>query len=74
MCEKGIYLLAAQMNEPAALFAFHVIALSVAAMLSTDVFVTCRRLFINDVLVDKAVSSQTVKTPVDSSLSDIDAL
>ena len=74
MREKGIYLLAAQMNEPAALFAFHVIALSLAAVLRAYKFIASRRFLIDDVLIYQAVSRKAVQTSVYRGLADVYSL
>ena len=74
MLEKCIYLLAIKVDKLAALLTFHVIALSVAAVLRTDEFVASGRFLIDDVLIYKAVGRKAVQSSVDRSLTDIYAL
>ena len=62
------------MDKLPALLTFHVIALSVVAVLRAYEFIAGRRFLIDDVLIYKAVSRKTVKTSVDRSLADIYAL
>ena len=51
MLEKLIDLITGQMDELIALLALHVIAIAVLAVLSADIFVTCGRFLIDDVLI-----------------------
>jgi hypothetical protein len=74
MIKELIYLITGQVDKLVALLALHVIAVTVLAVLGSDVLVTCRRLLIDDVFIYKAVSSQTVKTSVDRRLADINTL
>ena len=74
MLEKSIYFVTVKVDKLAALLTLHVVALTVAAVLSAYIFVTCGRFLIDDVLIYKAVGRKTVKTPVDRGLTDVYAL
>ena len=62
------------MNELAASLTLHVVTLTAAAMIRTNVFITCGRFLIDNILVYKSLCSKPVQASVDRSLSDIDAL
>lgn len=74
MLEKCIYLITVKVDKLAALLTFHVIALSLAAMLRAYKFIASRRLLIDDVLIYQAVSRKTVQTSVYRGLADVYSL
>ena len=74
MLEKLVDLVTGQMDKLVALLTLHVIAVTVLAVFCADVFVTCGRLLVDDVLIDQAVSGKTVQASVYSRLTDINTL
>ena len=74
MFKELVDLITGQVDKLVALLTLHVVAVAMLAVLCSDVLVTCRRLLVDDVLINKAVSSQAVKTPVDRRLTDINTL
>lgn len=74
MLEKCIYLITVKVDKPSALLTFHVIALSLAAVLRAYKFIASRRFLIDDVLIYQAVSRKAVQTPVYRGLADVYSL
>ena len=74
MLEKCIYLITVKVDKLAALLTFHVIALSLAAVLRAYKFIASRRLLIDDVLIYQAVSRKAVQTSVYRGLADVYSL
>lgn len=74
MLEKCIYLITVKVDKLAALLTFHVIALSLAAVLRAYKFIASRRFLIDDVLIYQAVSRKAVQTSVYRGLADVYSL
>jgi hypothetical protein len=72
--EKCIYLITVKVDKLAALLTFHVIALSLAAVLRAYKFIASRRFLIDDVLIYQAVSRKAVQTSVYRGLADVYSL
>ena len=74
MLEKCIYLITVKVDKLAALLTFHVIALSLAAVLRAYKFIASRRFLIDDVLIYQSVSRKAVQTSVYRGLADVYSL